>query len=181
MGAIAELVGLAGAPLGAADPRRPVDAIVVLGAPLDPTGALSPIAEERVVAGVAAFAAGLAPILCVTGGTHAPGGAGPREADAMAARAHALGVPRAAIVIEREARSTAENAALVRARLPDARVVALVTQRFHARRARRCFRRVGFEALVWPIVGGLAAAQPGSAARWIAREYAAWAWALLRR
>ena len=50
----------------------------------------------------------------------------------------------------------------------------IVTQPFHGRRARRCFRRAGLDARVWPIVDGIEEREPSRALRWIAREYAAW-------
>jgi uncharacterized SAM-binding protein YcdF (DUF218 family) len=147
------------------------DAIVILGAPLTGTS-LSPVVEERVRAGVDVWRRGLAPLVCVTGG-------GPRgrvEADAMAARALELGVPAAALRIERRARSTEENARLSAAALrADACTrVWLVTQPFHLRRAIYCFRRAGLEPLGWHVDGSLQYRQPGRALRWIAREYAAW-------
>jgi uncharacterized SAM-binding protein YcdF (DUF218 family) len=57
----------------------------------------------------------------------------------------------------------------------------LVTQPFHGRRARLCFRRAGFEARVWPIVDSLEHRDPRRALRWCLREYLAWIKALLVR
>jgi uncharacterized SAM-binding protein YcdF (DUF218 family) len=174
-------VRLAGAPLRLADRPAPADAIVVLGAPLAAGGRLSPIGRERIDAGVALWRAGLAPVVCVTGGDRAVPPGPRREADAMAERAVELGLPPAALAIEREARTTADNARLCRALLPAARTVWLVTQPFHGRRARWHFRRAGFTAHVWPIADSLELRRPGSGARWIAREYGAWIATLVRR
>jgi uncharacterized SAM-binding protein YcdF (DUF218 family) len=168
-----------GAPLRRVHPPGDAaDAVVVLGAPLTPDGALTAVLEERVAAGVALWRAGAAPILCVTGG-----GARHVEADAMAARARELGVPDGALRVERAARTTAENAANV-ARLLAAdqvRRVWLVTQPFHTRRALRCFRRAGLEPRAWHIADSLEYQRPSRAIRWVAREYAAWLRAWTRR
>jgi uncharacterized SAM-binding protein YcdF (DUF218 family) len=157
----------------------PADAIVVVGAPLRSDGTLSDIAIERVRAGVALWQNGLAPILCFAGG-----GAGrlapeqPREADVMAELARSLGVPDRALRIERESRSTAENARLAAAllRAEGCRRVWLVSQPFHTRRARLWFRRAGLEVvLAWYDPDSLQFRDPQRALVWIAREYVAWA------
>jgi uncharacterized SAM-binding protein YcdF (DUF218 family) len=57
----------------------------------------------------------------------------------------------------------------------------LVTQPFHGRRSRLCFRRAGFDARVWPIVDSLEHRDPRRALRWCLREYLAWIKALLVR
>src|SRR5215470_8586977 len=82
------------------------DAIVVLGAPLGPDGALTAVLGERVDAGVALWRRGAAPLLCFAGGRTR--GAAVAEADAMAAAARAAGVPAAALVVEKESRNTYE-------------------------------------------------------------------------
>jgi uncharacterized SAM-binding protein YcdF (DUF218 family) len=92
----------------------------------------------------------------------------------MIAALRDLGVPRAALIEEPRARSTAENAAFTAALLAPARSVWLVTQPFHARRARWHFRRAGLDPRVWHIDDSLQYAHPARALRWIAREYAAW-------
>jgi uncharacterized SAM-binding protein YcdF (DUF218 family) len=84
-------------------------------------------------------------------------------------------VPDAALRAEERARSTAENAAFSAALLAPARTVWLVTQPFHARRARWHFRRVGLDPRVWHIADSLQYARPARALRWIAREYGAFA------
>lgn len=159
------------APLARGDAFRPADAIVVLGARLTPRGGLSPLLEERVRAGVDLWRRGGAPILCVTGG----GPPGRVEADAMAARALALGVPRAALRVERESRTTEENARFTAVLLApeQCRTVWIVSQPFHLLRARWLFRRHGFEPLTWHVEDSVQYRWPGSALRWVLREYAA--------
>lgn len=167
-----------GAPLEVRDRDGVADAVVVLGAPLTADGQLSAVLDERVRAGFALWRAGAAPRLCVTGGPSPRGGV---EADAMAEALRALGVPDDALVIERTARTTAENAARVAELLGPGRTVWLVSQPFHLRRARHLFRRAGLDARCWRIDDGLQDREPARALRWIGREYAAWARALLRR
>jgi len=170
---LADLARWLGAPLACADTSGPADAIVILGAPLAPDGALSEILRERVDAGFALWRAGAAPLLCVTGGPSQ----GRTEAEVMAEALLDRGVPAEALRVEPVARTTAENAHRVATLLgaDGARRVWIVTQPFHLRRARYLFRRAGLDALGWRIHRGLQDQDPGRALRWIAREYAAWA------
>lgn len=154
------------------------DAIVVLGAPLDPGGGLTPVVAERVVAAAALWHAGGGRTVIATGGvTH---GAPRAEADAMAEALAELGV--AGVVVERVSQTTRDNARLTRPLL-DARGVRslwLVTQPFHARRSARLFRAAGFDAAVWHIADSLQYRDRRRAMKWLIREYAAWVPLLLR-
>ena len=166
-------------PLSRSAQFRRADAIVILGSRLTASGDLTGVLEERVRAGVDLFARGAAPLVCVCGG----GPVGLIEADAMAHRAAALGVPTQALRIERGSRSTAQNASGA-ARLlaaDNVRIVWLVSQPFHLRRAVALFRGVGFEALPWRIDDSIQYREPRRALRWIAREYAAWVALYVRR
>jgi len=190
------------APLAVRDAElAPRDAIVVLGARLGPDGELTPILDERVVAAAALFHAGAGPRVVVTGGitrtargpwaassrpaarTPARGRARRAEADALADGLVAAGVPADAIVIERRAQTTAENARFTAALLAPfgARTLWLDTQPFHGRRAARLFARAGFDPLVWHIADSVQYRDRPRAVRWLVREYAAWAKHLLRR
>jgi uncharacterized SAM-binding protein YcdF (DUF218 family) len=151
----------------------PADAIVVLGAPLAPDGALSSVLAERVAGGVALWLARAAPRLVMTGGKGS--GAAHAEAPAMAAAARAAGVPADALVVEDRSRTTAENAREVAALLPAGARVWIVTQPFHGRRARRLFRRAGLDAEVWHLADSLEYRDRRRALAWLVREYAAWA------
>lgn len=84
------------------------DVLIVLGYPARADGTPEPEMRERVLEGVRAFKAGVAPHLILTGAA-----AHNRfvEADVMAQLAEANGVPAAAIVKERRAHNTIENAA----------------------------------------------------------------------
>jgi uncharacterized SAM-binding protein YcdF (DUF218 family) len=147
-----------------------LDAIVVLGAPLHadrPSEALA----ERIAAAAALYAEGGAPRVVPTGGVTR--GARRAEADVMAEELVRHGVPVDAITVEDRARTTAENAAFVAALLGDARVW-LVTQPFHARRARWLFRRAGLRPRVLHIADSMQYRDRRRALRWVTREYAAW-------
>ena len=148
------------------DQPTPVDAIVVLGAPLH-RGRLSRIGHERVAGALALWHLGGAPLVCTTGRG---------EAEAMAAALHAGGVPQAAIVVEPTARTTFENAQATAALLAPrgVREVWLVTQPFHARRAMRLFTRAGLTPRAWHLTDSLQYRNRGQAVRWLLREYAAW-------
>jgi len=166
-------------PLVVADPFEPLDAIVVLVAPLLASGRISPILTERVAAAAELYRLGGAPLVVATGGVTL--GAPRAEADALAEGLHAAGIPE--VIIERESRTTAENAHFTAALLfpRSARRIWIVTQPFHGRRAALLFRRAGFEPHVWHIAESIEYQQRRRALRWLVREYAAWGALLVRR
>ncbi len=102
---------------GSSDEQRPADAIVVLGA-AQYNGRPSPVLEARISHAVDLYAAGVAPLLIVTGGK----AVGDRTTEASAARAWAEdhGVPASAILAEDRGRTTLESleavAGMLRAR-----------------------------------------------------------------
>ena len=165
-------------PLEIREPFARRDAIVVLGAPLDADGGITPVVGERVAAAAALWHAGGGQIVVATGGITQ--GAPRAEADAIAEALGALGVPD--VVIERASRTTRDNARLTRPLL-DARGVRslwLVTQPFHGRRSARLFREAGFDAHVWHIADSLQYRDRRRAVKWLVREYAAWLQLLIR-
>jgi uncharacterized SAM-binding protein YcdF (DUF218 family) len=165
-------------PLVIREPFAALDAIVVLGAPLGPGDALSPILAERVAAAAALWHAGGGRLVVATGGVTR--GASRAEADVMAQALGALGVPD--VIAECSARTTLENARLTRPVLAahGVRSLWIVTQPFHGRRGARLFRRAGFEAHVWHIAESIEYRDRRRALRWLVREYAAWARLLAR-
>ncbi len=167
------------APLRIADPFEPLDAIVVLGAPLRPSGAMSLILEERVAAAAALYHAGGARVMIASGGN--TNGAPRAEAEAIAEGLHAAGVPD--VITETRSRTTAENARYTAEILAErgARRVWIVTQPFHGRRAARLFRRAGLEPRVWHIEDSLQYRDRRRAVKWLVREYAAWTKLLVTR
>ena len=160
----------------AAEPLRPYDAIILLGAPLGPGDQLTAPLAERVEAAAELWHAGGAPVVVATGGITQS--ASRAEADVMAEALRARGVDR--VIVERDSRTTAENAWRT-AELVGRGPVWLVTQPFHGRRAARLFRAAGFEPHVWHIANSLEYRDRRRAVRWLTREYAAWAKLLLRR
>ncbi len=163
------LVNLAALPLLRRDPVERADAIAILGAPLAPGGGLTDVLEERVRTGVELYRRGLAPVVCISGG----GTPGRVEADPMVARALELGVPDAALRVDRTATSTRDNARRIAELLFPGATVWVVTQPFHTRRAARELARAGLRPLAWHIAGSLQYRHPDRAFRWIVREYAA--------
>jgi uncharacterized SAM-binding protein YcdF (DUF218 family) len=157
------------------EPLRPLDAIVVLGAPLR-NDRMTPPLVERVEAAAQLYHAGGAPRVVATGGVTQ--GASRSEAAAMAEGLRARGVPE--VIVEDRSQTTAENAMFTAALLRDARRVWIVTQPFHGRRAARLFRTAGCEAHVWHIANSLEYRDRRRAARWVIREYAAWVSLLVR-
>lgn len=182
---IATLTRLLATPLDPGPPRAPerADAIVILGAPLRPDDTLPPLAEERVRTGVELYRRGLAEVVCMTGG-HCPRGHEHTvsEAEGMARWVRAAGVPESALRVDRQSASTRENAARAADLLfPEGRRrIWLVTQRFHMRRALRCFGQVGFEPIGWIIEGGAQDRSGPASLRWVVREYGSWALTLAR-
>lgn len=167
------------APLVIREPLRPLDAIVVLGAPLGPGDTLTAVLAERAAAAAALYHAGGAPLVVATGGvTH---GATRAEADVLADALAAAGVRD--VLVERASQTTAANARLTAALLAPhaAHRVWLVTQPFHGRRAARLFRAAGLEPHVWHIADSLEYRERRRAVRWLVREYAAWAALPFRR
>lgn len=170
---------VAGWPLTVRGHANSAEAIVVLGAPPTRTGQVSRVCAERVAAAFALWRAGAAPKVLITGGPHGPGGV--VEADVMGTHALALGLPEEALVLEREALTTEQNAAYIAALLPAGARVWLVTTPFHSRRSAHLFRRAGLQPIPYHIDDSLQYRNPRLAVRWIAREYGAWVWMGIRR
>jgi uncharacterized SAM-binding protein YcdF (DUF218 family) len=166
-------------PLVIREPLAALDAIVVLGAPLGPGDALSPVLVERVAAAAALWHAGGGRLVVATGGFTR--GAQRAEADVIAAALRERGVPD--VLVERASQTTRENARLTRPILEahGVRSLWIVTQPFHGRRSARLFRRAGFAAHVWHIADSVEYRDRRRAVRWLVREYAAWARLLVRR
>jgi len=124
-----------------------LDALVLLGCRAT-RGELPGAAARRVRRAAEAYHAGLAPRVVVSGGRPWPDGV---EADLLARALEAQGVPESALVLERESRTTRENAARSAVVLANLRAVrvGLVSCDWHLPRAIACFRRAG--VLVEPL------------------------------
>lgn len=131
------------------DQRRPVDAIVVLGA-AQYSGRPSPVLTARLDHALALWRERLAPVLVVTGGI----GRGDRESEATVARRWLVneGVPLGAIVVQPEGSTTAASMDAVARWAADAGVATLllVSDPFHSARLRGEAQRAGLAAWTSP-------------------------------
>jgi uncharacterized SAM-binding protein YcdF (DUF218 family) len=131
------------------DDRRPVDAIVVLGA-AQYNGRPSPVLRARLEHALALYHERLAPLVIVTGGM----GRGDTTSEALVGRRYlvAHGVPETAVVVQGEDRTTMASmdavAAWLRAR--GLHRVLLVSDPFHMFRLRLEARRTALQAYTSP-------------------------------
>ncbi len=135
------------------------DAIVVLSAGRDLAPGPERVSQwgdsNRFFAGVELFQAGKAPLLVFTGAAVFGAPDLPREGDALATQARALGVPVERIAITGLVANTADEArevaGLLRARQIATPRVLLVTSAFHMRRARQVFEQQGLAVASFPV------------------------------
>lgn len=132
------------------------DAIVVLGGgvlqpgTLRPTADLSSLSKNRTTCGVDLYQQGYAPKLVFSGGNgYAFKDAYLRDAPQMQRWAERLGVPKEAIVVEDQSRTTYENATETK-RLLGAGSILLVTSANHLPRATALFMKQGFRVMPVP-------------------------------
>lgn len=141
------------------DQARPVGAIVVLGA-AQYVGRPSPVLRARLDHAVVLWRKNLAPVLIVTGGT----GTGDTTSEAAVSQRYVVnhGVPREAVLLETEGRTTSQSmagiAALMRGR--NRRDVLLVSDPFHMLRLTILARRHGLEPYASPTPTSPIAASP---------------------
>lgn len=130
---------------GGRDERRPVDAIVVMGA-AQYDGRPSPVFAARLDHAIALYQAGLAPRLIVTGGKRE----GDRTTEAATARTYAIehDVPADAILAEDRSRTTLESirAVAVLMEAADLRDAVFVSDPSHMLRVLRMADDEGIEA-----------------------------------
>ncbi|MCL4867149.1 MAG: YdcF family protein, partial [Gemmatimonadales bacterium] len=131
------------------DQRRPVGAIVVLGA-AQYNGRPSPVLEARLRHALELYRAGLAPIMVVTGGI----GRGDRESEATVGRRWLLeqGVGAAAVLVRPEGSNTAASIVAVADWAEGFQItsVLLVSDPFHTARLRQESRRAGLRGWTSP-------------------------------
>ena len=134
---------------GARDRARASDAIVVLGA-AQYVGRPSPVLRARLDHALDLWQRGLAPRLIFTGGT----GVGDTTSEAAVSRIYALrhGVPDAAILMEKEGRTTRESIAAVSVIMHarQMRTAILVSDPFHMLRLRILSTQYGVDAYTSP-------------------------------
>jgi uncharacterized SAM-binding protein YcdF (DUF218 family) len=114
------------------------DAIVVLGCGVRPDGSAGRALAARTERAVELFHQGLAPRLVLTGGI---GEHGPSEAQVAATIARNGGVPASALVLEDRSHSTHQNAEFTMALIGANQNILIVSDRYHAFRAERVFRK----------------------------------------
>ena len=131
------------------DQRRPVDAIVVLGA-AQYNGRPSPVLRARLDHAIDLYDRGYAPLLVLTGGV----GEGDTTSEAAVGRRYAYraGVPEDAILTEEHGRTTTESLYAVSALLHErgATRVILVSDPFHVLRLRVLADRLDLHPMTSP-------------------------------
>jgi uncharacterized SAM-binding protein YcdF (DUF218 family) len=131
------------------DERRPVDAIVVLGA-AQYNGRPSPVLRARLNHALSLYREELAPLVVVTGGI----GRGDTTSEALVGQRYLVshGIPERAVAAQGEGRTTKASMSAVTAWLHarGLRRVLLVSDPFHMFRLRLEARRTGLEAYTSP-------------------------------
>ncbi len=153
------------------DQRRPVDAIVVLGA-AQYEGRPSPVLRARLDHAIALHRRGHAPLLVVTGGR----GYGDTTTEAAVSQRYAVkrGVARDAILLEDHGRTTSESLQTVAAMLATTeekpRRVILVSDPFHMLRLAVLARRFSLTAVTSPTRTSPISANHGEALKYVLSE-----------
>ena len=154
---------------GTRDERRPVEAILVLGA-AQWNGLPSPVLQARLDHAIELYQSGYAPRLIVTGGV----GDGDEYSEAAVSATYLLahGIPAEAILAEERGRSSLESlrgAASVLGNVGLSRVL-LVSDPPHMLRILRIARSLGLEAYGSPASDSPIAASLGAQAHYLLRE-----------
>lgn len=151
------------------DQRRPVDAIVVLGA-AQYNGRPSPVLKARLDHALGLYRDGVAPLIVVTGGI----GRGDTTSEAIVGRRYLMAhqVPPEAVVAQSEGRTTAASMTSVAewTRGRGLRRVLLVSDPFHMFRLRLEARRTALEAYTSPTESSPISDNPGLELRYLFRE-----------
>jgi uncharacterized SAM-binding protein YcdF (DUF218 family) len=151
------------------DQRRPVDAIVVLGA-AQYNGRPSPVLRARLEHALQLYHQGFAPRIIVTGGV----GRGDTTSEALVGRKYLLaqGVQPRAVVVQPQGRSTQASMTAVADWLEEEhlRRVILVSDPFHMFRLRLEARRTDLEAYTSPTESSPISDNPVLELRYLAAE-----------
>ncbi len=160
-------------PIGMTKPPR---IALVLGAAVWPGGRPSPTLSRRARHAVELYKAGAVDAIMGCGGL---GQHPPTEAEVIGQICRAAGIPESAILAEDRSTTTRENLINAKALLPDIGTVVIVTDPYHAPRARLIARQIGLRAETscppWSEVG------PRQRLRHIPREALALIATLLRQ
>jgi uncharacterized SAM-binding protein YcdF (DUF218 family) len=124
------------------------DAIVVLGASVYRDGTLSESSLRRTVQGLVLYHQGWAPLLVLSGPSYQ---GSPKEAEVRASLTRQLRVPEQAILVETQAKTTAEEAVNISVKLRQrgVRSILLVSNSVHLARAVPRFEKMGLR--VFPV------------------------------
>lgn len=151
------------------DQRRPVDAIVVLGA-AQYNGRPSPVLRARLDHAIELYREGYAPMILVTGGV----GRGDTTSEALAGQRYLVAheVPQEAVVVQPVGRSTRTSMTAVGEWLGERglRRVLLVSDPFHMFRLRLEARRTRLEAYTSPTESSPISANPVVELRYLFAE-----------
>jgi uncharacterized SAM-binding protein YcdF (DUF218 family) len=166
------------------DQRRPVDAIIVLGA-AQYNGRPSPVLRARLDHAVELYREGYSPLIVVTGGV----GRGDTTSEALVGRRYIVAreVPDDAVIAQPVGRSTRSSMSAVGRWLRGRglRRVLLVSDPFHMFRLRLEARRVALEAYTSPTESSPISDNPVLELRYLLAEGlkipVAWVWAMLGR
>lgn len=156
--------------------KEPRVIALVLGAAVWPGGVPSPTLRRRCKHAIALWRNGAVDSIMGCGGL---GRHGPAEAVVIARLCREAGMPDGAILCEDQSTTTRENLLHAKALLPDGCKVVIVTDPYHAPRARLLARQIGLEATTsspgWQAIG------PRQRLRHIPRETLAYLATLLRQ
>lgn len=151
------------------DQRRPVDAIIVLGA-AQYNGRPSPVLRARLDHAIGLYREGYAPIVVVTGGI----GRGDTTSEAIVGQRYLVAreVPEEDVVVQPVGRSTRTSMTAVGEWLRERRLrrVLLVSDPFHMFRLRLEARRIGLEAYTSPTESSPISANPVLELRYLFAE-----------
>jgi uncharacterized SAM-binding protein YcdF (DUF218 family) len=131
---------------GKTDYRRPADAAVVFGARVYADGQLSDAVADRVRTAAQLYRQGWVKRLILSGG---PGDGPIHETEAMRTMALGLGVPTAAIALDREGLNTAATVRNTTALAAQGHVLA-VSEFYHLPRIKLAYQRAGCEVFTVP-------------------------------
>ncbi|MGV3623705.1 MAG: YdcF family protein [Archangium sp.] len=155
---------------GVVDDAAPSDAIVVLGARVQPDGSPSPTLKARAEHAAELFNNGLAPKLIFSGGV---GDFGKSEASVARDVVVKLGVPSEACVLEEDSHSTKQNAQFTARLLPRNSSVIIVTDPSHLPRAKRLFINQQLTVTGSPVMNAPRHVELTERVYWTLREVAA--------
>lgn len=134
---------------GTTDYRRPADAIVVLGAKVQPGGWPSLSLRDRLETGIELYDQGLAPVLIMSGGT---GESGHNEGEVMRGTALDAGVPDDAIIVDPngvDTQSTVDNTESIAQEHGFTRIL-VVSHPYHLPRIKLAFEDTDLEVATVP-------------------------------